>query len=56
MVEEGENFHNFDIPLAFLCVALECEENTVEETIEATIPFDCEVETVNGNVEAFIKN
>ena len=42
--------------ISFPAVALECEENTLEETTEATIPFDSKVKTFNGNFEAYSKN
>ncbi|XP_056018770.1 uncharacterized protein LOC130054182 [Ostrea edulis] len=53
MIEEGESFQNVDVSMNLVMKALQCQENATETTLSEKIPFQCIVQNVNGNVEAF---
>lgn len=53
MVEDGDTFQTVGIPINMVRDALECDENSVEDTLSIRIPFSVAVGTTNGIVSSF---
>lgn len=53
MVEDGDTFQTVGIPINMVRDALECDENSVEDTLSVRIPFSVAVGTTNGIVSSF---
>lgn len=53
MVEDGDTFQTVGIPINMVREALECDENSVEDTLSIRIPFSVAVGTTNGIVSSF---